>query len=88
MPPCCRLTGCIPAQPTDTLTTHLVAPISVYLPPLMAKVSPETMHSSMATNAPDADCVLSMLAVVKGELSESGFAAWLRTQAAERPSGS
>ena len=38
--------------------------------------------------APDADCVLTMLAVVKGELSESGFAAWLRTHAAERPNGS
>jgi len=34
--------------------------------------------------APDADCVLTMLAVATGELTESDFAAWLRTHAAAR----
>jgi len=34
--------------------------------------------------APDADCVLTMLAVASGELTESDFAAWLRAHAAAR----
>jgi death-on-curing protein len=31
-----------------------------------------------ALDAPDSDCVLTMLAVAAGELSEADFAAWLR----------
>lgn len=34
--------------------------------------------------ATDADCVLTMLAVATGELSENDLAAWLRTHAARR----
>jgi death-on-curing protein len=34
--------------------------------------------------ASDADCVLTMLAVATGELSENDFTAWLRTHAAKR----
>ena len=38
-------------------------------------------------NASQADATITMLAVASGELSESGFAAWLRTHAAARQSG-
>jgi death on curing protein len=35
-------------------------------------------------SAPDADCVLTMLAVAAGEISEEAFAAWLRGHAVPR----
>lgn len=35
-------------------------------------------------NASDADCVITMLAVAAGELSEDAFAAWLRQHCAPR----
>lgn len=35
--------------------------------------------------ANDADCVLTMLAVASGDLSEDAFAAWLRAHTARRP---
>lgn len=35
-------------------------------------------------NATDVDCVLTMLALAAGELSEEGFAAWLRTNIVRR----
>lgn len=36
--------------------------------------------------ADDADCVLTMLAVASGDISEDAFAAWLRAHTARRPS--
>lgn len=35
----------------------------------------------------DADCVLTMLAVAAGDITEDEFAAWLRTHASQRPKG-
>lgn len=36
---------------------------------------------------PDADCVLTMLAVATGDLTEDEFSAWLRTHTAPRAAG-
>lgn len=36
--------------------------------------------------ADDADCVLTMLAVASGDISEDAFATWLRAHTARRPS--
>lgn len=36
--------------------------------------------------ADDADCVLTMLAVASGDISEDAFAAWLRAHTTRRPS--